>query len=33
MIEKFLLKGGIRELNFGYNAKREGYTCFIYNSK
>ncbi len=26
MNEKFQLKGGICELNFGYNAKMEGYT-------
>ena len=26
MIEKFQLKGGICELNFGYNAKMEVYT-------
>jgi hypothetical protein len=26
MSEKLQLKGGISELNFGYNAKMEGYT-------
>ena len=26
MSEKFQLKGGISEFNFGYNAKMEGYT-------
>ena len=26
MIEKFQLKGGISEVNFGYNAKMEVYT-------
>ena len=26
MIEKLQLKGGISKLNFGYNAKMEGYT-------
>ena len=26
MFEKFQLKGGISEVNFGYNVKMEGYT-------
>ena len=29
MSEKVQLKGGICELNFGYNAKMEGYTTLM----
>jgi hypothetical protein len=29
MSEKFQLKGGISELNFGYNAKMKGYTTLM----